>query len=251
MISYLITACNEYEELKTLLSHLKDNIRDEDEIVLLLDDEKVTSQVADLAWNLDEKGYVSNVIQFPLQKDFATFKNIGNAHCAHEWIFQIDADEIPSAILLEMLPDILEQNENVDLIYVPRINVVEGITEEHINQWGWRISKNELVRNFDKFKPDSEELRYLRQLDFVISEADSYGGEIGVVFYSPIINFPDFQSRLYRNKTHIKWEGRVHEVITGMKSYAAFPLEFPYCLMHKKTIDRQEKQNQLYSQINR
>ena len=36
--------------------------------------------------------------------------------------------------------EILEGNE-VDLIFVPRINTVEGITEQHVRACGWQINE--------------------------------------------------------------------------------------------------------------
>jgi hypothetical protein len=30
-------------------------------------------------------------------------------------------------------------NENVDVMLVPRVNTVEGLTTEHIQKWGWRV----------------------------------------------------------------------------------------------------------------
>ena len=48
-------------------------------------------------------------------------------------IFQIDADEIPNKILIEIY-EILEQNDNVDVVLVPR-EMVEGLTDKHIQKW--------------------------------------------------------------------------------------------------------------------
>ena len=43
-----------------------------------------------------------------------------------DYIFHIDADEIPNEVLLKQLPQILEINDT-DLVWVPRINIVNGI----------------------------------------------------------------------------------------------------------------------------
>jgi hypothetical protein len=61
------------------------------------------------------------------------------------------------------------------------------------------------------------------------------------------INFPDWQGRLY--KKGLKWHGKVHEKIVGAKTYSIMPEEDGYCIIHEKTIERQEKQNNLYSKI--
>ena len=43
--------------------------------------------------------------------------------------------------MVENLNQILEMNPDVDLIFVPRINTVQGLTDEHINKWGWRVNE--------------------------------------------------------------------------------------------------------------
>jgi hypothetical protein len=61
------------------------------------------------------------------------------------------------------------------------------------------------------------------------------------------INFPDWQGRLY--KKGLNWHGKVHEKIVGAKTYSLMPEDEGYCLIHEKTIERQERQNNLYSKI--
>lgn len=61
------------------------------------------------------------------------------------------------------------------------------------------------------------------------------------------INFPDWQGRLY--KKGLNWHGKVHEKIVGAKTYSLMPKDEGYCLIHEKTIERQERQNNLYSKI--
>jgi len=63
------------------------------------------------------------------------------------------------------------------------------------------------------------------------------------------VNFPDFQTRILQNSPKINWINKVHEVLTGHNSYSFFPLEDEYCLIHPKTIQRQEKQNTFYNLI--
>ena len=61
------------------------------------------------------------------------------------------------------------------------------------------------------------------------------------------INFPDYQGRIYRK--NMTWYGKVHERIIGGEKFASLPLDEEYCIQHHKTIERQEKQNNLYSSI--
>lgn len=144
-ISYAITACNEHVELDRLLDLLTNNIRPEDEIVVQMD-----TTATDEVVSVIEK---YNLIKYyyPLNNNFAEFKNNLSKHCTKEFIFQIDADEYPHPFLLESLPEILEYNYNVDVFLTPRINTVEGLTEQHIQQWGWNVNDKGWV-NFPDYQ---------------------------------------------------------------------------------------------------
>ena len=142
-IGYFITACNEYEELKKLLILLRTNIDKNDCIGVLLDDENVTPEV-DLLCNqfLVPNNESFRVIYSNLDKDFASFKNLGyHLFDDCDWIFNIDADELPSSILIQNIKQIIDLNPETELIYVPRINTVEGLTQEHVNKWRWQVNE--------------------------------------------------------------------------------------------------------------
>ncbi len=140
-ISYAITACNEHRELSFLLEVLRNNIRQEDEIVIQLDS-NATEKVRTVA---------RYYIEFPLNKDFASFKNNLSKHCTKDYIFQIDADEYPHIHLIANLADILEYNQTIDVFLVPRINTVSELTEQHIQKWGWRVDDKGWV-NFPDYQ---------------------------------------------------------------------------------------------------
>ena len=140
-ISYAITACNEHRELSLLLEVLRNNIRQEDEIVVQLDS-NATEKVKTVA---------RDYIEFPLNKDFASFKNNLSKHCTKDYIFQIDADEYPHTHLITNLADILEYNQTIDVFLVPRINTVSELTEQHIQKWGWRVDDKGWV-NFPDYQ---------------------------------------------------------------------------------------------------
>jgi len=93
------------------------------------------------------------------------------------------------------------------LIFLPRINMVEGLTQEHVRYWGWSVNEEGWV------------------------------------------NFPDWQGRLFKNRPNIKWERPVHEMLVGFQTYAHLPTEKPFCMLHHKTIEKQEQQNQKYEGI--
>ena len=138
-----ITACNEYEELKKLLILLRTNIDKNDCIGVLLDENNVTDEVDSLCNQFlvpDNESF--RVIYSNLDNDFASFKNLGY-HLFDDcnWIFNIDADELPSSILIQNIKQIIDLNPETELIYVPRINTVEGLTQDHINKWRWQVNE--------------------------------------------------------------------------------------------------------------
>lgn len=147
-ISYAITANDEHGELDRLLKVLTNHIRPEDEIVIQLD-KTATAEVRSVCFDFRRPNL--RVVEFALNKDFASFKNNLSQECLKHYIFQIDADEYPHAQLLELLPTIFSQNENVDVFLVPRINTVEGITQAHIDTWRWQVSDKGWV-NFPDYQ---------------------------------------------------------------------------------------------------
>ena len=139
-ISYAITVCNEHKEVEKLLTFLFEHKRSEDQVVVQMDKDNVTKEVVDVCERFESKSASEyNLVQYSLDKNFAAYKNNLNKACAGNWIFQIDADEIPNEYLIEALPFILEANEDTEAFWVPRVNTVAGITEEHIAKWGWRV----------------------------------------------------------------------------------------------------------------
>ena len=148
-ISYAIPVCNEHEELIRLLSILVTNKRDEDEIVVQCDQGNTTPEVYKV---LDQFYGRINVIEFPLKGNFSAFKNNLKKHCTGEWIFQIDADEYVTIEFLQNLHVILQDNPTIDVFLLPRINTVEGLTQEHINKWRWNVNEKGWV-NFPDLQP--------------------------------------------------------------------------------------------------
>ena len=63
------------------------------------------------------------------------------------------------------------------------------------------------------------------------------------------INWPDFQGRLYRNNTKIKWKNKVHETLIGHRFCVSLPAFKSLALHHPKDIKRQRKQNQFYETL--
>jgi glycosyltransferase involved in cell wall biosynthesis len=209
-ITYGITVCDESEELNNLLTHLIPLIDNEDEIIVLRDISNTN--------NLVTKVIEAHTERFPnrirtierlLNKDFAAFKNNLIEHANGNYLFQIDADEIPNEFLIENIKAIININKEVDCFYVPRVNKVLGITEEHITKWRWSID------NYNRINYPDLQMR-LFKLDKEIK---------------------------WKNKVH---EVLDNYKITTILPYEE---DEDFCLYHIKTISKQEAQNKLYDSL--
>jgi glycosyltransferase involved in cell wall biosynthesis len=141
-ISYAITVCNETKEIEKLLTFLFEYKRREDQVVVQMDT-TATKEVWNVCERFENKPFDEyKLISHELNKNFAAHKNNLNKNCDGDWIFAIDADETPNEYLLDALPFILESNAEVEAYWVPRVNTVAGITDEHIQKWGWRVSED-------------------------------------------------------------------------------------------------------------
>jgi len=138
-ISYAITVCNELEEVKRLVNFLLSNKREQDEIVVLADSPKMSQELQN---TLKEYSSLNQIllIESEFKGHFADWKNKFSKICLGDFIFQIDADEIPCTPIIESLPFILESNPELDVLLVPRVNTVEGLTQEHIQKWRWNVN---------------------------------------------------------------------------------------------------------------
>ena len=135
-ISYAIPVCNEHVELEKLLSFLLEHIDENDEIVVQCDKGNTTDKVYQVLQHPRFK-----VIEFPLNGHFSNFKNNLKEHCTGDWIFQIDADELPHESLITNLKELLKLNPTTEMFLVPRVNTVDGLTQEHINKWRWNVNE--------------------------------------------------------------------------------------------------------------
>ncbi len=209
-ICYKILTHNETDSLEKLLDFLFENTKETDHILVCDDFSEAPTRKILSKYVLQDKNNLSryDYFQKKLNNDFAEQHNYANSCVRKEfdYIFSIDADEMPNEWLIENIHEILESND-IDLIWVPRINTVEGLTQEHIDKWGWRVNEQGWV------------------------------------------NFPDYQGRIYKNDKSIYWKNPVHEVVVGAKKVSHFPTEEQFCLYHPKDIEKQEKQNNLYSEI--
>jgi hypothetical protein len=205
-ITYAITVCNEFIEIQRLIAFLLKNKRIQDEIVVLYDEANGDPEIETfLRASSINKSFAWHKAEF--KGHFADWKNYLTSFCNGNYIFQIDADEMPHQKLIEVLPDLLEENCLCDVITVPRVNTVEGMTQDHMQQWGWNVNEEGWI------------------------------------------NWPDYQWRIYKNASHVKWINKVHERIDGHKIWTHLPMIPEFALYHPKTIERQIRQNNYYDTL--
>jgi len=205
-ITYAITVANEIVEFKKLYETLRINKRDEDNIIVLVDTNKCPkySEFFEFLTDLHKARHIK-LIDDKFGGNFGEWKNKLRSHpLCKDYLFFLDADEIPNPILIENLPLIIELNPEVDVIGVPRANFVTGITPEYVKQMGWRQDIKERI------------------------------------------NYPDFQYRIMINRPGIEWGGQVHETIINYKVRTELPIGGEYDLLHIKSFEKQQKQNESY-----
>ena len=148
-LSYSIPVCNELSEIKRLIPFLLQTKQPDDEVVVLFDSTNGSDEVKDYLMNASERGEFK-WYDYPFDGHFGNMKNHLTSLCSGDYIFQIDADEIPNESLMLNIHAILEEND-VDVVLVPRVNTVEGLTDEHIQKWGWNVDENGWV-NFPDYQ---------------------------------------------------------------------------------------------------
>jgi len=178
-ISYGITVHNEADELNRLLEILIHKTDKEDEIVICDDYSDDETQFVIQSW-VQQYGHddmkVIKVYQRKLEGDFSAQKNSVIENSSGDYIFHLDADEYPHEILLKQIKQILEIND-VDLVWLPRVNTVEGLTDEWANRWGWRVTENGWV-NYPDYQArifrNSDEIRWAGKVHEIIQGAKTY-----------------------------------------------------------------------------
>ena len=211
-LSYLITVHNETKTLKNLLEKLDHYIDSERDEIVILDDFSDNEETRKILSAASYRDYV-RLYQHALDRNYGGHKNYGTELCKKQWIFQLDGDECPSVTLLINIKPIIDENPEIELFAIPRINDFRGVSHEHAKQWGWRLTPSPTFSN------------------------------------RLIVNWPDFQGRCYKNiPTRIKWDRRLHEKLEGYTKFASLPEDEEFAIYHDKTIETQIKTNQRYNE---
>ena len=177
VISYAITTHNEAEEINRLLEFLIHKTDAEDEIVILDDFSNEETQQVFQSW-IQQYGDKKTIKleQRALNKNFAEQKNHLTRMCSGDYIINIDADEIPHETLVSQIKQVLEINE-VELIWVPRVNTIDGLTQEHINRWRWQVNEKGWVNYPDyqaRVYKNAEHIKWVRPVHEYVQGAKTY-----------------------------------------------------------------------------
>ena len=200
-ISYAVTVCNEFLEIQRLLQKLLTLKKPQDEIVVLWDSKNGDPMVETYLRKMNVEK--SLFLWYPYEFDghFADLKNELTKHCSGDYIFQIDADEYPHETLMDNIHEILEAND-VDVILVPRVNTVEGLTQDHIQKWRWNVNEKGWV-NF----PDPQ-WRIYKNSDSIRWENKVHEKLVG---YDTISNLPWMEELSLYHPKEIERQERQNE----------------------------------------
>lgn len=206
-LSYCICTHNEGDYVGSLLELICKNLVGDDEIIVVDDYSDDNKTLSYLKMFSDHiKSY-----QHHLNGDFSAHKNFAASMCTGDAIFSIDADEYFSGDKISRLRDLTEKmimTGRNDVIILPRINMLDRMDEHFIAT---------------------------HKITSVIIEGEE----------KKIINYPDWQIRIWSNKSGLRFSGIVHETLSGYKK-PFYCDDIGFAIEHIKTFDRQMKQDELY-----
>ena len=128
--------------------------------------------------------------------------------------------------------------------------------EQCAGTWIFQLDGDEyptdlLLENIDvvlESNADNEVL-WLPRLNYFVGVTELDVKTWGWNYQDGMINFPDYQSRVYRNLSHIRYQRRLHEKVEGFKTYTFVPPQKDYAIVHEKTIEKQRQTNLNYNKM--
>jgi len=135
-ITYTIQVCNESRELYSLLNFLSKTIDPVDNVNVIVDSNRKTDKVALVL------EHFKDFIQV-YERPFDNFHDNSMFHiekATGEYIFHVDADEMPQEMLIKNIRGIIEKS-GAEIIAVPRINIDPGYTEDFLQKCGYTMNE--------------------------------------------------------------------------------------------------------------
>ena len=174
-ISYAITVCDELAEIQRLVTFLLKHKELQDDIVITYDSENGSFMVEEYLRSHSVNAEF-NWHPFKFEGNYSDLKNHTKKMCSGDYIFHLDADEYPHEILMEQIHTILKMND-VDLVWLPRVNTVEGLTDEWANKWGWRVTQKGWV-NYPDYQArvfrNTDEIKWVKPVHEHITGCKTY-----------------------------------------------------------------------------
>ena len=209
-ISYAIPVWNELEEIQNITKYILENRREGDELVIVVDEENATQEVRDFVETLAEECIDDNVVRH--------YHPLKKDFAKHK--------------------NFLSSKCTGDWIF--QLDADEYPHEYLMTAIPWVIENNPEVEAF-----------WLARINTVSGikqeHIDKWRWQVNDKGW---INFPDYQMRLYKNDPErIKWTKPVHEQLVGFSKFGHMPANEGYCIIHPKSIGRQEQQNEFYDKI--
>jgi len=188
MISYCTTVYNEKEYIKTLLDKFKSILKTDEEIIVVQTHSNESEKQE--AWYKEIKDIVSS---YPIiygthhfvKDDYDAFpllKNYMNSLATKKYIFNLDADEDYLEPSFDLLRDAIKNND-FDLLYIPRINTVDGLTNDDIKRWNWNVNEFGWV-NWPDYQP-----RLYKNAKNIIWTGGPHCGIVGEIKTNYMIKF--------------------------------------------------------------
>lgn len=109
------------------------------------------------------------------------------------------------------------------------------------------MPQEKLIRDIKTFKSD---ILYIPRINIIpgctLEWCNKMNFQLNHVGW---INWPDYQGRFFKNDGVIKWDRGLHERLMGSDNIARLEASPNIALWHIKTVEKQEKQDVLYSNL--
>lgn len=123
-------------------------------------------------------------------------------------------------------------------------------------KWIFQLDADEyptdsLVKHIDELLISNEnnEAIWIPRLNFFEGLTQEDVDMWGWTVVNNMVNFPDYQTRLYKNLSHIRYERRLHEKVEGYNSHTFMPEQTEFAIVHRKTMDKQRETNIKYNKL--
>ncbi len=133
-ISYAILSHNEGASLATLLAAIRRPSRAFAWEIVIVDDFSDDPLTREILAAEEYAG--SKIIKHALGGDFGAQKNVLTEQCSCDYVFNLDADELPPTRLVAQADVYCRREPDVDVFELPRLNTVADATDADLLAWG-------------------------------------------------------------------------------------------------------------------